>query len=228
MEKQVSANEGYTLLLCTECEVHAPVWVWQVRKNRRRITEKEEILPSMSIYRINGFHNRTWRFISTAKYYRNNINCFPEQIMSSFVKLRITSACRQVMSRGERTYTEEDYWLALRWAEVRGLYYLFVLTRWHIYSSGVHAKLIWHGARDSQVGSGHDFDPVGYSSVGKGTVIQLNEKRNGISRACMSDFFCRIKSNLFPGMRKVRFAPLGGDVGSVYDWGSGTRCASPG
>lgn len=92
------------------------------------------------------------------------------------------------MSRGKRTHTEADYWLAVKWAEVRGLYYLFVLTRWHIYSSGVHAKLIWHGARDSQVGSGHDFDPVGYSSVGKGTLIQLNEKRNGLWRACTSDF----------------------------------------
>lgn len=149
--------------------------------------------------------------------------------MSSFVKLRTKSACRQLMSRGERTYTEADYWLALRWAEVGGLYYLFVLTRWHIYSSGVHAKLIWHGARDSQVGSGHDFDLVGYPSVGKGTLIQLNEKRNGISRACTSDFSGRIKSNVFPGMRKVCFCTARGRCWiGVCDRGSGTRCASPG
>lgn len=148
--------------------------------------------------------------------------------MSGFVKLRTKSACRQLMSRGERTYTEADCWLALRWAEVRGLYYLFVLTRWHIYSSGVHAKLIWHGARDSQVGSGHNFDPVGYPSIGKGTLIQLNEKRNGISRACTSDFSAEFNQIYSRECERCVFAPLGGDVGSVCDWGSGTRCASPG
>lgn len=62
-----------------------------------------------TIYRIIGFHDRTGRFISTAKYDRNNISCFPEQIISSLVKLCVKSTCRQLMSRGERMYTKADY-----------------------------------------------------------------------------------------------------------------------
>lgn len=76
-----------------------------------------------TVYRRKDFHDRTWRFISTAKSCRNDMSCFPEQIISSLVKLRVKSACRQLMGRGERTYTKADYWLALRWAEVRGLYW---------------------------------------------------------------------------------------------------------
>lgn len=189
MDKQVTANDDINATRCccvlsVKCMHHFEFDRWG--KNKGRITE-EENLPFKTIYRIKAFHKRTWRFISTAKYYRNDISCFPEQIISSLVKLCVKSACRQLMSKRERTYTNVGYWLALRWAEVRELYYLFVLTRWHIYSSGVRAKLIWHGARDSQVGSGHDFDPVCYLSVDKGTLVQLNEKRNGTSRACMSD-----------------------------------------
>lgn len=199
MDRQVSPNDAINATRCccvpsVKCMHRFEFDRWE--KVREESPKKKNSLFK-TIYRIKGFHDRTGRFINTAKYYRNNISCFPEQIISSLVKLRVKSACRQLMSRGERTYTKADYWLALRWAEVRKLYYLIVLTRWHIYSSGVHAKLIWHGAGDSQVRSGHDFDPVCYPSVGKGTLVQLNEKRNGRSKACTSDFSAELKKNYF-------------------------------
>lgn len=59
-----------------------------------------------------------------------------------------------------------------------GPYYLFVLTGWHVYTLGVHAKLIWHCTTDSQVCSRHNFELVCYLSIDKGTLIKLNSKRN--------------------------------------------------
>lgn len=106
----MSANDDINATRC--CCVPSVKCMHQFEFDRwekiTRITEEEK-LPFKTIYKIKAFQNRMWRFISTEKYYRNDISCFPEQIISSLVKLHVKSACRQLMSRGERTYTKADY-----------------------------------------------------------------------------------------------------------------------
>lgn len=124
MDKQVSANDDINPTRC--CCVPSVKCMHQFECDRwgkiRKESQKKKNSLFKTIYGIKGFHDR--RFISTAKYYRNDSSCFPEQIISSLVKLRVKSACRQLMSRRERTYTEADYWLALRWEDSTTSLYL--------------------------------------------------------------------------------------------------------
>lgn len=187
MEKQVSANDDLNPTRC--CCVPSVKCMHQFEFDRwgkkRKESPKKKKSLFKTIYGIKGFHNRMWRFISTAKYYRNDSSCFPAQIIFKFSE----APCKVSMQTVDEQRREDIHrGRLLTCFKLRGLYYLFVLTRWHIYSSGVHAKIIWHSARDSQVCSGHDFDPVCYPSVDEGTLVLLNEKRNGTSRAYMSDF----------------------------------------
>lgn len=158
---------GSTMRLwCVQC-------MHQVERERRSHQSKKKRSFFERIYkRLSRCKVRAYK---RCKIFINDISCSPQQSVLDWVKLCLKSTCRQLMSRGERTQKMADRWLALRWAEVR-LYYLLILTGWHIYSSGVHAKIIGHGARDRQVRSGHNLDLVRYLSVDEGTLVQLHEK----------------------------------------------------
>lgn len=211
MKKQVSANDGIDAarLWC----VQSVKCMHQVKRERSHQSKKKRSFLERIYKRLPRCKVRAYK---RCNIFINDISCSPKCVKLSEALGKVDM---QLMSRGERTHKKADRWLALRWAEVRRLYYLLVLTGWHIYSSGVHAKIIGHGARDSQVRSGHNLDPVCYLSVDEGTLVQLHEKTKCRVKSghVWFLFWIKRKKLKFRGMYNVCFIPLGGDVGSMED-----------
>lgn len=128
MEKQVSANDDLNPTRCccvpsVKCMHQFEFDRWE--KKRKESPKKKKSLFK-TIYGIKGFHNRMWRFISTAKYYRNDSSCFPEQIIFKFSE----APCKVSMQTVDEQRREDIHrGRLLTCFKVRGLYYLFVLTR---------------------------------------------------------------------------------------------------
>ena len=134
------------------------------------------------------------RFMSA----QNDVICYPlKQQTLNYVTLKdipakllwfhfknyVKSTCRhkELVSRVGKHLQMQITELVLRKntkrRETRGLFYHFVLTRWHIHSFAIRAKLIGRRTRDSQICSRHNCDLVYYLPVEEGTLIMLSDKR---------------------------------------------------